>query len=83
MPLDDSVISREQDGAFNEDYCKWCYADGKFTYTDFDALLAFLVGRMSNEGWPEEKARAYFEEQLPKLGYWREKMKQEARKATE
>ena len=28
MPLDDTTISREPGGAFNEDYCKWCYTDG-------------------------------------------------------
>ena len=27
MPLDDTTISREPGGAFNEDYCKWCYTD--------------------------------------------------------
>ena len=31
MPLDDSHISRESDGFFNEDYCRWCYADGEYT----------------------------------------------------
>lgn len=31
MPIDDSNVSHEKDGAFNEDYCKWCYADGKYT----------------------------------------------------
>ncbi|MGM9600850.1 MAG: helix-turn-helix domain-containing protein, partial [Faecousia sp.] len=30
MPLDDSTISKETDGDFNEEYCKWCYADGEF-----------------------------------------------------
>ena len=30
MPLDDTTISREPGGAFNEDYCKWCYTDGCF-----------------------------------------------------
>ena len=24
MPLDDSIISKESNGEFNEDYCKWC-----------------------------------------------------------
>ena len=33
MPLEDASISREPDGSFNEAYCKWCYADGKFAYT--------------------------------------------------
>lgn len=31
MPLADSDISKETDGMFNEEYCKWCYADGDFT----------------------------------------------------
>lgn len=36
MPLDDSTISKEIDGTFNEDYCKWCYVDGKFTYSNME-----------------------------------------------
>ena len=31
MPLQDDSISKEKDGLFNEEYCKWCYADGDFT----------------------------------------------------
>ena len=31
MPLEDGCISREKDGFLNEDYCKWCYADGEYT----------------------------------------------------
>ena len=31
MPIDDSNISHEKDGALNEEYCKWCYADGEYT----------------------------------------------------
>lgn len=31
MPLEDSVISKESNGSFNEEYCKWCYVDGEFT----------------------------------------------------
>lgn len=70
MPLDDSTISKEPDGVFNEDYCKWCYTDGSFVYKELDELINFLVGHMSNENWPAEQARAYFESQLPKLKYW-------------
>ncbi len=70
MPLDDFSISKEPDGTFNEDYCKWCYSEGKFVYTSLEELIDFLVGHMSNENWPAEQARAYFEAQLPKLNYW-------------
>lgn len=71
MPLDDLSISKETDGEFNEEYCKWCYSDGKFVYTSLEELTDFFVGHMSNEQFPPEQARAYFEEQLPKLGHWR------------
>ena len=72
MPLDDPSISKEPDGTFNEDYCKWCYADGKFVYTSLEKLVDFLVEHMSNADWPPEQARAYFEAQLPKLEHWRQ-----------
>lgn len=71
MPLEDSSVSRETDGTFNEEYCKWCYTDGKFVYTSLEELTDFLVGHMSNENWPPEQARAFFEVQLPKLDHWR------------
>lgn len=30
---EDDLISREMDGSYNEDYCKWCHADIKFKST--------------------------------------------------
>ena len=40
MPLeDDSIISKDANGDFNEDYCKWCYADGEYTYDNMDDLI--------------------------------------------
>lgn len=73
MPLDDSSISKETDGSFNEEYCKWCYTNGDFVYKDMDELINFLSEHMSNENWPEDQAKAYFKEQIPKLKYWCEK----------
>ena len=72
MPLDDTSISKEPDGTFNEDYCQWCYADGKFVYASLEELTDFLVGHMANENWPPEQARAFFEAQLPKLRHWQQ-----------
>lgn len=72
MPLENSSISREPDGSFNEDYCKWCYTDGAFVYPDLESLLDFLAGHMSSESWPPEQVRAYFEAQLPKLKHWQQ-----------
>ena len=73
MPLEDASISREPDGSFNEAYCKWCYADGKFVYTSLEELLDFLERHISNEAWPPEQVRAYFEAQLPKLDHWKQR----------
>lgn len=70
MPLDDSTISKESDGTFNEEYCKWCYTDGDFIYKDVNQLIDFLTEHMSNDNFPKEQARAYFEEQIPKLRHW-------------
>ena len=71
MPLEDEVISKEKDGAFNEDYCKWCYADGEYTYSDMDDLIDVCVPHMASEGFTEEQARAYLKDMLPKLDYWK------------
>ena len=70
MPLEDESMSREPDGSFNEDYCKWCYTGGKFTYGSMEQLLEFLVTHMSNEQFPPEQARTYFNQMLPKLKHW-------------
>jgi len=72
MPLyEDGDVSREPDGTFNEDYCKWCYADGKFTYPDKESLLDFLTAHMPNpENRPEEERRRLFDGQLSRLKHW-------------
>ena len=71
MPLDDAIISREKDGTLNEEYCKWCYADGTYTYSDMDDLISVCVPHMAKEGFTEEQARAYMKDMLPKLDYWK------------
>ena len=47
MPLaEDTIISKDADGSFNEDYCKWCYADGTYTYSDMDELIEACLPHM-------------------------------------
>ena len=70
MPLDDTTMSKEPDGSFNEDYCKWCYDGGKFVYTDMEELIEFLAGHMSNENFTPDQVREYFRVELPKLKHW-------------
>jgi transcriptional regulator with XRE-family HTH domain len=71
MPLEDAIIGRNADGTLNEDYCKWCYADGTYTYGDMDQLIDVCVPNMVKEGFTEEQARAYMKQTLPGLDYWK------------
>ena len=71
MPIDDTILGREKDGTLNEKYCKWCYADGTYTYNDMDELIDICVKNMVGDDFTEEQARAYMKEMLPKLDYWK------------
>lgn len=72
MPLDDeSLISHNRDGSLNPDYCKWCYADGTYTYQNMDDVVDICVQNMVSEQVSEEQARAYMQSLLPTLDYWK------------
>ena len=69
MPLDDdAIISHNDNGTFNEDYCKWCYADGTYTYDElsdngqfeeFKRQLINEINELHIEGMPKvEKLNA-------------------------
>ena len=71
MPLEDATLSREPDGSFNEDYCKWCYADGEFKYSSKEQLIDFCVAHMASEQWPAGQVRAHMEAVVPQLAHWK------------
>ena len=73
MPLtEDSMISREPDGSFNEEYCTWCYTDGSYAYKSKEALIDFLISHMPNpENLPEGDRRAQYDGYLSQLEYWK------------
>ena len=73
MPLDDATISKETDGTFNEEFCKWCYTDGNFIYKNIDELIDFLTKHFSNENFSEKQAKEFFSAQLLTLNYWKNK----------
>ena len=70
MPLEDEIMSKEKDGSINEDYCKWCYKDGNFTYNDMESLISFCENTMSNETFSKQQVRNYMSNLLPKLKHW-------------
>ena len=73
MPMnEDQLISRDPEGFFDEDYCKWCYADGKFTYESKDKLLDYLIAHMPNpEGLPDADRRSQYDAWLSGLKRWK------------
>lgn len=73
MPMyEDSVISKDVDGSFNEDYCKWCYVDGEFVYDSLQDLIDFLVPSMPSQyDMAEDDVYHMFSEFLPKLKHWK------------
>ena len=72
MPLsEDSMISREPSGEFNEEYCKWCYTDGDFAYKNKDDLLDFLLEHMPNpDRVDDDVRRSQFDGYLTGLRHW-------------
>ena len=72
MPLDDLSTSREPDGSFNEEYCKWCYTGGRFVYGSIGELTDFLVEHLSSDSFPPEQAREYLGKLLPELKHWKQ-----------
>ncbi|MBR4503312.1 MAG: helix-turn-helix domain-containing protein [Clostridia bacterium] len=73
MPLsEDEMISREPDGSFNEDYCKWCYEEGRFAYQSLDSLVDFLIAHAPDgNGLPEDERRRQYTQGLKTLKHWR------------
>ena len=71
MPLEDEIVGHDKDGSLNENYCKWCYADGTYTYSNMDDLIDVCVKQLANEGFSEEQARDYLKVKLPTLDYWK------------
>lgn len=73
MPLnEDRLISREPDGNYNEDYCKWCYTNGAFAYPSKESLLDYLVKHMPNPDHTDEiTRRIQFDSYLSQLKHWK------------
>ena len=73
MPLsEDGMISREPDGSFNEDYCRWCYTDGAFMYGSKGTLIDFLIAHMPDpDNMPENERRVLYDGYLSQLKHWK------------
>lgn len=72
MPLDDAaMLGTEKNGAFSQDYCKYCYQHGTFTHPGLtlDEMKAHMTKLMEKEKLPEDILEAAIK-RLPLLKRW-------------
>ena len=72
MPMTEDLYGTNADGTVNKDYCKYCYADGKFTTPDItmDSMIVICVPHMVAQGMKAEDARDLLGKTLPNLKRW-------------
>ncbi len=72
MPLSDDLLAREPDGAFNEQYCKWCWEDGRFVQDcTMEEMVEHCIQFMPLSQTEPEVCRAYMRGLLPTLDRWK------------
>ena len=63
---------READGSETEDFCRWCYDGGAYTYeTTMDEMIEDCAPRMAEAmGWTVDEAASLLGAVLPTLRRW-------------
>ncbi len=77
MPMGDTdeLYGTNADGSKNEDYCQYCYADGKFLFEGtMNEMINICVPIMVKEdpAMTEDSARRMLEQVLPTLKRWKQ-----------
>lgn len=77
MPLSEELLGTNADGSKNEEYCKWCYAEGKFLQDctmdemiDFCAKFVDQVNGVAGTSYTEAEYKAQMQEYFPHLKRW-------------
>ena len=74
MPLEnDTLYGTNTDATKNEEYCIYCYKDGKFTSDiSMEEMKNFCIEKMVefHPNFDKEKATAMMNEVFPKLKRW-------------
>lgn len=70
MPLVDELLGTDADGALNEEYCRWCYQDGKFiSDCTMEEMAVSCVPHMD---WDDpQEAKKFMLRTLPALKRWK------------
>ncbi len=75
MPLNSDVLGTNSDGSKNNDYCTYCFKDGKFTaHISMNEMIEFCIPHMvnANKDMNEEKARILMQQFFPTLKRWKQ-----------
>lgn len=77
MPMGDGdeLYGVNADGSKNEDYCKYCYENGEFTFHGtMEELIEVCIPMITEENpqISEEQARANLTKLLPGLKRWKQ-----------
>lgn len=78
MPLNDEVLGTNVDGSKNEDYCMFCYKDGKFTNDcTMDEMIEFCAQYVDevNKNMPKPMSKDEYKQIMrqyfPTLKRWK------------
>lgn len=76
MPMGDTdeLYGTNSDGSKNEEYCKYCFENGKFTFNGtMEEMIEICVPKMAaaNPDMSEEEARKSMLEWFPVLKRWK------------
>lgn len=78
MPLTNEILGTNADGTPNEDYCIYCYKDGKFTQDmtmeqmiDHCAQFTDEINKQSGQNLTKEQAKEMMRQFFPHLKRWK------------
>ena len=79
MPLTDEILGTNADGSKNEDYCMYCFKDGKFTQDcTMDEMIDFCAQFVDevNKNMPKPMTRDEYKDMMrqyfPMLKRWKQ-----------
>ena len=77
MPLNEQLLGTNADGSRNEDYCMYCYKEGRFTNDcTMDEMIEFCAQFVDevNKNMPKPMTKEEYKEMMrsyfPKLKRW-------------
>lgn len=78
MPLKDDILGTNADGTPNEDYCIYCYKNGRFEQDmtmeqmiDHCARFTEEINRQSGQNLTEEQSKEMMRQFFPHLKRWK------------